>query len=406
MPDGAVRLPVVIAYPNRLIPPQGGGDVRTLALMEYLHASGFEVHLITRPHGRAETKALEARAYKVWYATPQVLPDESWHTVRSFARRARRYLKRRIGGRSEPESTMQRFRNPVFESWCFSIAWRIRPAAVLTSIAWNARILDRVPPDALRILDTIDVQHLRSERARGAGGDLDNRRCTREEEQRELERADILIAMQDEETEFLREMCPECTVTRAGHACQVLAAPLQTADTPTLMFAANLYDPNVRGIKAFLRDVWPRLRARVPEAKLLVCGTVCKGLSRPPAGVRLLGYVADLEWVYKTSAALINPIPYSTGQSVKVSEALARGRCVVASPAGVRGLDEFPDLPVDVTDSPEATVDALAQLLTEPEERTKRELAVWKWAREHLAPENIYKPIAEAIENRAKLIRP
>jgi glycosyltransferase involved in cell wall biosynthesis len=247
---------------------------------------------------------------------------------------------------------------------------------------------------------------VRTDRAREAGGDLGARHCTRDEERCELERADVLIAMQHEEAATLKQMCPECNVIVAGHACPVPAAPLQSTDTKTLLFAANLYDPNLRGIQNFLRDVWPPLRAHVRDAELLICGRVCEGLSNPPDGVRFMGYVSDLEWIYKRSAVLINPVPYSTGLSVKVCEALARGRCVVAYPAGVRGLNELPNLPVDVVDSTEDTVQALTRLLTEPKARAARELRAWEWAKHQLAPEAVYKPIVDAIVNRSGLIRP
>lgn len=405
MHEAAKRVPVLVAHPGRLFPPQGGGSVRMLRLLRYLHTADFEVHLLTRTHSGAAAKALEEHVYKVWSARPLVAPTENRQAFRSLLRRTRRRLKRMGQPERVVENDLERRRDRIFEEWCFEVSYRVRPAAVLAPYAWNARILDRVPPEALGVLDTIDVQHVRTSRAREAGGDLESRRCTREQEQRELERADVLIAMQDEEAALLRAMCPESHVVSAGHACPVSAAPMQTSDTPTLLFAANLYDPNVRGIQQFLADVWPKLRARVPDAGLLVCGRICDALTDPPEGVRLLGFVADLEWLYKASAALINPVPYSTGLSVKVTEALARGRCVVASPPGVRGLDAYPDLPVEVADTPGAFVEILAPLLSDLETRKKRELKVWEWAKEHLAPERVYAPIAEVLRDHTRYVR-
>ena len=404
MSEDNARSRVVLAHPGPLIPAQGGGDVRTLNLLEYLHANGFEVHLITGKHGAAETKQLEQRAYKVWSVNPHVGPQEAYPALRDLVRKIRRYRNRKRP--PGPGSDLHRRRNHRFEDWCFEIAYEVEPAAVITPFAWHARILDRIPPDALGILDTIDVQHVRTERAREAGGDLDTRKWSRVHEQRELERADVLVAMQREEAALLEQMCPESHVLVVGHACPVSAAPLQPSEEKTVVFAANLYDPNRRGIENFLRDVWPALRARVPGANLIVCGRICEALSNPPPGVQFKGYVPDLESIYMRAAVLINPVPYSTGLSVKVSEALARGRCVVATNAGVRGLDEHLDLPVDVADSPDEMVAALARLLQDPEERTRREGEVWAWARQHLAPEAVYKPIAEAIRDRKRLIRP
>lgn len=377
--------------------------MRTLRLIEFLHASGFETHLLTCNHGRAATRFLKERTYRLWTAPARVGPSESWPAIRSLIRRGRGRLTQ--SARNVSGTNLHRRRDRSFEKWAFVVSYDVRPAAVLVPFAWNARVLDRIPPDALGMLDTIDVQHIRRDRAREIGGDLETRHCTREEERIELARADVLIAIQREEAAVLAKMCPGATIVRAGHACQIPPAPLETSHSPTLLFTANLYDPNVRGIQDFLRDVWPSLRARVPDARLLVCGLVCSALSKPPAGVRLLGYVPDLEPMYEQCAALINPVPYSTGFSVKASEALARGRCVVASPAGVRGLNEFPDLPVDVVETTDAAVEALSRLLLNVDERKKRERNAWDWARRYLAKESVFAPIATAMRDHAARMR-
>jgi glycosyltransferase involved in cell wall biosynthesis len=104
--------------------------------------------------------------------------------------------------------------------------------------------------------------------------------------------------------------------------------------------------PNLLAVDFFLREVWPLLR----NARLHVIAgrnhkhflsyfrhRVNLDLERP--GVEVEDFVADVRPAYERAAIVIAPLEVSAGTNLKILEAMACGKPVVSTPAGVNGLD-------------------------------------------------------------------
>lgn len=104
-----------------------------------------------------------------------------------------------------------------------------------------------------------------------------------------------------------------------------------------LLFVGVLgYPPNAEGVRRFVREVWPRVRSAHPDWEFIVAGA-----GKPPVrapGVRFAGFVEDLDSLYEESAAVVAPVFSGAGTSLKVLEALDRGRDVFATPCAARGI--------------------------------------------------------------------
>ncbi len=131
------------------------------------------------------------------------------------------------------------------------------------------------------------------------------------------------------------------------------------------------YEPNWQGVDWFLRTCWPALRARFPDLEYAVAGG---GLDEAHtaewsavAGVKVLGYVKDLEALYAESLAVVAPIRAGAGTCIKVLEAALYGRAILATPFAVRGLDatQCDALGLTVSERPDDYVAALAALIAE-----------------------------------------
>jgi hypothetical protein len=67
---------------------------------------------------------------------------------------------------------------------------------------------------------------------------------------------------------------------------------------------------------------------------------VAADLAQP--GIALEGFVADVRPAYQRAALVVAPLVASAGTNIKVLEAMAMGKAVVSTPAGVNGLDLTP----------------------------------------------------------------
>ncbi len=102
------------------------------------------------------------------------------------------------------------------------------------------------------------------------------------------------------------------------------------------------YPPNIQGIDRFLKRRWPTMRAENPTLAYRVIG---KGL--PPRlaakwkkipGVELAGFVDDIDREYEACRAVVCPIETGGGTNVKVLEAMAHRREVIAPAFAWRGI--------------------------------------------------------------------
>jgi len=103
------------------------------------------------------------------------------------------------------------------------------------------------------------------------------------------------------------------------------------------------YFPNTDAVEYFCRHVLPVIRARADRpVHLDIAGagmkkSIVQRLARCP-GVRLLGFVEHVVDAYRSSHTVIVPVRAGGGTRIKVLEAFAYGRCVVATPQAVEGI--------------------------------------------------------------------
>jgi glycosyltransferase involved in cell wall biosynthesis len=377
----------------------GGGASRTWALIAHLRAAGYLVELVTGDQG-AHNDALAAQVDRLWIehrAQAPSGPAGARAQIQAAYRRfdpelaLPRHLFRTLTGKTPgEENLLKRNRRPRLERFAGEVAYANPPFAAIASYAWLAPVLDHMPPGTLRILDTIDIQHVRRERAAAAGGDLAHVVCSRDEECRELRRADVLLAIQAEEAASLEAMCPEREVLLVEHAMPQPTVAPSRMDSKTVLYVGNRYDPNVRGLEWMLRTVWPQVRAAVPDAELCVCGRVCEAVRGHHAQVRLEGLVPDLADYYHHAAVVVNPVPYGTGLKIKTVEALMHGRAMVCTEAGLGGLGMAATVPVRVSDDANGMARNIITLLQDVEARHELEAQALAYARHRFAPEPVY----------------
>lgn len=101
------------------------------------------------------------------------------------------------------------------------------------------------------------------------------------------------------------------------------------------------YTPNVDGALWFCAEIWPRVRAAVPDAELVLAGRApveeVLMLGELP-GVSIHPDVPSMIPYFESARAVVVPLRIGTGTRIKALEAMAAGRPVVGTPHGLAGL--------------------------------------------------------------------
>lgn len=216
------------------------------------------------------------------------------------------------------------------------IARSLRPDVVIVEYVFFSKALRCFPRHVLRVIDTHD---LFSNRHRGFLDHFEtygSYSMTPREERKGLDRADLILAIQDQEGEHFRQMTRRKVVT-VGHLIAV-EPPAARPPGARLLFMGSVCKSNTDAV-AVLRDlVLPRVRAEIPDAELILAGPIGELEDQAAEGVIALGRVESLPSLYATIDIVVNPVRAGTGLKIKNIEALAYGKPVVTTTLGAAGL--------------------------------------------------------------------
>jgi glycosyltransferase involved in cell wall biosynthesis len=151
------------------------------------------------------------------------------------------------------------------------------------------------------------------------------------------------------------------------------------AEPRRLLFIGSFaHLPNVLAVDFFLREVWPQLRTRGATLHIIAGARseyylerhrdrVNLELAQP--GLEVQDFVADVRPAYHSAAVVIAPLLASAGTNIKIMEAMAMGKAVVSTPAGINGLDLCPGKDVIVAGTGASISQAILDLFENPVKR-------------------------------------
>ncbi len=243
--------------------------------------------------------------------------------------------------RYQADAVLGSFPTPADLRWCARAIGRLRPQAVLIDTMFRAPLLAEPELAGLNsIIIAHDVFHRRAQVLTAAGYHVLPEMLTRAREAMLLSRARALAAIQPEEAELLRDMCPAQNVFITPMPAPPCPPPPETERIPgRLVFVGSATLPNLDGMRWFFSEIWPLLRGKGITMDLVGdCGPVLRQL---PGGVKIWGRVDNMAPILHRAALAISPLRAGSGLKIKMLDYARHGLFTVATPPSLQGF--YPD---------------------------------------------------------------
>ncbi|MCB9139525.1 MAG: glycosyltransferase [Caldilineaceae bacterium] len=186
---------------------------------------------------------------------------------------------------------------------------------------------------------------------------------------------------------------------------------VRTIDRPfRVTFIGPLHwPPNADGVRWMLHEIWPRIVARKPHARLTIIG------ADPPAdlieasesalNVEVTGYVDDLLPYLAETAAFIVPLRAGGGMRVKIIDGWTWGLPIVSTSVGAEGIETQQGRNILLADGPVEFADRVLDLFSAPALATSLRASGRATVEEHYDWRCIYSAWAGIYgENEASLV--
>ena len=133
------------------------------------------------------------------------------------------------------------------------------------------------------------------------------------------------------------------------------------------------FPPNVAGASVLAKEVFPRVRDKVPDARLRLIGRDPVDSVRALAGdgVEVTGPVKDMAASLSEACVYACAVWHGSGVKNKLLEAAALGLPIVSTTMGLGSLAFQDDRQLLIRDSVEEMAEGLVQLLVDPEARAR-----------------------------------
>ena len=234
----------------------------------------------------------------------------------------------------------------------------------------------RADPRVKVIFDTVDLHFVRLGREAELSGDralLREAERYRKTETRLARASDLVWFASSTDAEAMARVAPglPSAVVPTIHRARAGGPPF--AGREHLLFVGNFrHRPNEDGVRFFVREVLPRVRRELPGVELLLVGDAApqEFAQLSGEGVRLLGYVPDLEPLFARARVFVAPIRFGAGIKGKIGEALAHALPVVTTAVGAEGMS--------LRDGEEALIADTAEEFAAAVVRLYRDEGLWR----------------------------
>lgn len=358
-----MHLRLLIVSPTPFLPGDAGNRVRIKNVVASLQQLGVAVHFLHVEREKGDRDAmLRSLGEKHFRAISYSKPDRS----EPIWRRGIRHVQQILNPELRHVSDIDDWYDPAITREVLDWHREVNFSAIMVEYVFFSALFDHLPPSITKILDTHDRFSMRHRVYLQRGIPPRFFSTTREGEARGLRRADLILAIQQQEKEFFSQLT-ERPVETLGHLVTVENCHVEGSRTGPLrlIIVGSDNEINVDGLLQFLHEDWPAIRELTPSCQLLVAGHL--GNSVPysfssSTDITALGYIPDIAEAYRRADIAINPVRGGTGLNIKSVEALGYGVPLISTTSGCRGLESAIDDCILKADHPHEFALAVARI--------------------------------------------
>jgi glycosyltransferase involved in cell wall biosynthesis len=187
----------------------------------------------------------------------------------------------------------------------------------------------------------------------------------------------LILATSEDDAAIVRDFAPQSRVTIYPNSFPLVQIPCQ-AEEFKVAFSANFeYHPNIDAVQFLLQNIWPEVHRRHPGLRLHLIGRGEEAIrhflprDRAKSDIETTGPVPDALAEIARAMVVVAPLRAGSGTRIKIIEAWAAGRPVVATPMAAEGLKTHDDQNILIAPDGPAFVAAIDSLLANPAERQR-----------------------------------
>lgn len=201
-------------------------------------------------------------------------------------------------------------------------------------------------PNSKLVYDMVDIHHLRFERAMKLNPS-DKKAKKEYIKFKEIEllaakESDFVIAISDDEKEFMKTFCSEeklVTISNIHYPKVKIEDTLNFKDRKDILFIGSTHTPNIDAIYYLANEIMPIVWKSNPEIKLNIVGNV-KDIIKDIHHKNIIfhGFLPSVESFFNTNKLMVAPLRYGAGVKGKIGQAFEFYLPVVSSSIGTEGM--------------------------------------------------------------------
>jgi len=139
-----------------------------------------------------------------------------------------------------------------------------------------------------------------------------------------------------------------------------------------LVWVGGMTGPyNSDAVDFFIQKIWSLIKCKVPEATIDFAGggptQTLRNKALEDKSVQVLGFVPDIRPIVQRASVFIAPIRIGSGTKIKVLNAMAQAKAVVATTTAAEGIDVTPEENILIADDPGEFAEKIVYLLNHEE---------------------------------------